>query len=901
VTGGRPYFRLRSRGPELAAQTDEEIELHLELRTEHLIACGMTPAAARAEAERRFGGEAARAVLRGRAEQRERRVGMREWLGGLGDDVRFGVRALTRDPLLAVVVVITLGLGIGANATIFGLVDDLLLRGPAHVESPEQLRRVYVTQQHWDGWGTSATTPYVAGTLLREMDEHFAGVSMYRYGSARIGSGESVVDETVGYATADMFGVLGVAPALGRFFTEEEDAPFDAAQVAVLSHEVWRSRFGGRSDVVGQTVRVDGASFLVIGVAPPGFTGPERRRAGMWIPFSAADWKPGPDWPTTWKARWTQVLVRMRPDASLEGAESAATSLFRSGAADAGNEAGSEAAVSLRATSYTVAGEEPAEAAVSRWLAGISVVVLLVACANVVNLLLARGVRRRREIAVRLALGVSRLRLARLLLAESLLLAAAGGVLALLLAVWGGRLLRAVLPPEFAWSHALDVRTLVFSGAVVLLTGLVVGLAPAMQAWRQDVTGMLKGAAPQGGAQQSHLRGALTVMQATFAMVLLVGAGLFVRSLWNVNALDLGIDADRVVVAWISYPDASGLSEEQMQAERERRTAFRAEAVARLRTLPDVESAVLALGTPLEGSFGVPVRVPGRDSLPTMPGGGPFITAAAPGYFETVGTRVLRGRGFMEGEGATTERVVVVNETMARTVWPGEDPLGRCVMIGSGQTTCSRVVGVVQDAKRRTLTDEPALQYYIPLGQESSIGGTHLLVRPVGDPARYESLLRRQIHAWDANVEYVSVRRLANVLDPQVRPWRLGATVFLVFGGIALIIAGIGLYSVIGYSVAQRRIEFGVRLALGQRAGGLIADVLRSGLRLVLVGIALGLPLALLAGRRIESLLFQTTALDPVIYAIVGGVLVVVAVTACIIPASRAGRIDPAVALRGDA
>ncbi|HEX2167403.1 MAG TPA: ABC transporter permease, partial [Longimicrobiales bacterium] len=641
----RRWFRLRPRTPEsVAREVDEEIDLHIELRERELVLRGMPWHEAHAEAARRFGEMArARLLLQRAATERERRMSIREWLGGWAQDFRYSARALTRERLPAIVIVLTLALGLGANTIMFGIVDHLLLRGPAHVAAADQVRRVYVTQEQFSGYGTSETTGYITYTLLRDNTSSFAGVAAYRTSTARLGSGVSAREVPVGWSTADMFPLLGVEPQVGRFYTAAEDRPRDARNVAVLSHGFWQSEYGGAADVLGRTVSIGDVDYSIIGVAPPGFTGPELERVSIWLPFSTG-FEPHPEWPTTWNARWLHVITRLGEGVSPDAAAAEATMAYRAGA-EGQHERAAEGVLSLLPLRYGPEGEEPAEAAVARWLMGVSVIVLLIAAANVMNLLLARMVRRRREIAVRLALGISRGRLARLLVSESMLLAIAGLACALALAYWGGQAIRVALLPDVQWGAALGGRTLLFAAAATLISGLVIGLAPALQSRRNDLTRGLRSGAGETGGRRAGVRSALTIVQAAFSLVLLVGAGLFVRSLWNVSNVDLGIDADRVLAIWTTL-------DEEMP-----RDVFFRDAIAHLRAHPDVEAAALALGTPLQGGFGVTVRVPGRDSIPQMPGGGQFITAASPGYFETVGTSIVRGRGFEEGEGAASEPV----------------------------------------------------------------------------------------------------------------------------------------------------------------------------------------------------------------------------------------------------
>jgi predicted permease len=537
---------------------------------------------------------------------------------------------------------------------------------------------------------------------------------------------------------------------------------------------------------------------------------------------------------------------------------------------------------------------------VARWLVGVSAVVLLIACANVANLLLARALRRRREISVRLALGISRARLLRLLLTESMVLALAGGATALLVAHWGSEAMRLLLFPAVAWVDApLNGRVLAFSALVTLLIGFAIGLLPARQALRQQLSAALKsGARAVGGSARA--RGALTVAQSALSVVLLVGAGLFVRSLWNVQRLELGIEPERVVVVSVPFPGPVGLTKAQEAAGRQRQLQFYERALEHVRSLPDVEAGAIAIGTAFRTSYTITLRAPGRDSLPRLPGGGPYVAAVTAGYFETVGTRIVRGRAFTPADRAGSERVVIVNETMARTLWPGEEALGQCLLIGGGAQECARVVGIAEPAHRSGFEEQPAMQYYVPIGQEVEIGGYNLLVRPRGRAARAQAWIRDAIYAVEPSLSYVRVSVLRDALEPQLRPWRLGAAMFTLFGALALLIAAIGLYSVIAYSVAQRRAELGIRMALGARGGDIVRLIVRQGLTLVLAGIAIGGISALVAGRYLESLLFRIGSRDPLTFATVAAVLITIGLLASVLPALRARRADPLEALRAE-
>jgi predicted permease len=480
-----------------------------------------------------------------------------------------------------------------------------------------------------------------------------------------------------------------------------------------------------------------------------------------------------------------------------------------------------------------------------------------------------------------------------MLLTHSLLLAVLGGLAALLFAGWGGAAVRALLLPDVDWtSSPLNVRVLLFTAFITIVTGVITGFLPAAFSTRHDLTNALRTGIREGGGHRSRLRTALTVAQASLSVVLLVGAGLFLRSLDNALRLDLGLDAQEVQVVQMRWPGSA--------VTRESRRAYFDRALERVRGLPYVENAAIVVGTPFLSSFSVDLRIPGRDSVPELAGGGPYIVAVTPGYFATAGTRLLRGREFQAGEGMGSEAVAIVNETMARALWPGADALEQCMYIGDEDPPCARVVGVVEDARRFALREEPAMQYYIPLGQERGFGGSVLFVRPRGAFQSRAAELRAELQRLDSEGGYAHIVPLHQALDPQIRPWRLGAVLFGIFGALALLIAGIGLYSVIAYGVSQRTHELGVRMALGAQRGDVWGMILRQGVLVALLGAALGCLIALGAGGLLESLLFEASPRDPVVFIAVLFTILSAAVVASLVPAARAMRVDPVVALRAE-
>jgi predicted permease len=883
------YYLFRAR---FDREMEEETRFHLDLRAAEHSQAGMSEQDARDAARRQFGNQTSL------EEHRRMAIGVPS-LDALGQDIRYVLRAIRHSPGFSVMVVATLGLAIGANGAMFGIIDRLMLRGPAHVVDPDRIVRLYVTQRN----GTEESTESVAGFItyahLRDNARSFENLAVYSATDATVGVGADAHRITLGRVSASFFPLLGVRPIVGRFFGPSEDRPPHGENVVVLDEGYWRRSFGGDVSVLGRTTVIGGVTYTIIGVAPQGFTGAELERRDGWVPISLPYWGPGPGWPTAWDASWLQIIGRLAPGISVEQASADATAAHRRAFDGPGNDPMRTASLSAAPLRFNRAGKEQAVTRVSRWLVAVTAIVLLIACANVANLSLARATRRRREVAVRLALGIGRGRLIRLLMAESVVLGMLGGMVGLAVAFAGGRFIRRVLLPNVAWPDGtVDLRVLLVTALTGCATGVLIGLAPALRGTRLDLTSALKAGVREGGAHRNRTRSILAVTQAALSVALLVGAGLFLTSLRKVYALRLGVEPDKVLTVSFDWPPLGGMPADLKDRERLRRNEFYDAALTRVRAMPGVEHAAVVVGTPFQSSMTIALRVPGRDTLPQLPGGGPYVRAISDDYFATAGTRLLRGRTFTGADVTARERVAIVNETMARTLWPNRDPIGECLVMDT--MPCSRVVGVAEDARRFGLREDPAMQYYIPLGEERALGfgGRQMFVRPRGSVATLRESLRAELARLDPSIGFVNVALLQDSLDPQIRPWRLGANMFAVFGGLALLVAAIGLYSVIAYLVAQRAHELGVRIALGAEQGDIVRLVVRHGVGLAAVGVAVGMVLSLNAGRWIEPLLFDTSPRNPAVFLSVSAVLLVVGVLASVIPAWRAARLDPSEALR---
>ena len=901
--GVRRLFDLMLRRRDVSRRdVDTEVALHIDLRAAQLIRQGLSPQDARHEAQRRFGSVKALHSLEHSAYWRDRKMSFRDWLDSVTQDIRYALRGFRREPAFTAFAVITLALGIGANAAMYGVVDRLLLRGPDHVREPDRLVRFTTTvNRPTIGEATFASAGYVLYDNLRQHATAFEGVAAYKVGDAVFGKGQDSRIIRGGSATAGFFPLLGVRAASGRFFQPDEDDTASPSAVVVLGDAFWRSQFGADPAIIGKSVMISNEPHMVIGIAPRGFTGVELGRVDVWTPMSYASQGTATNWPRSWNAQWLYVVGRLKPGVSMSAASDDATRTHRATYDGAPTRLIAKARIDATPIRFTDEGQESSEVLVSRWLIGVTIIVLLIACSNVANLLLARAIRRQADVGVRMALGAGRGRLVRLFVTESLLIATLGGALALGVATFLAVTIRSQLLANIEWtSSPVSGRVLLLSFVVTLVVGLVVGTAPALHAAR----GSLMRAMQHGGAQGRRLRAGAwpTVLQATLTAILLIGAGLFVQSLHRARNAPLGFESERVLVAVIAFAGLGDATPEEYLAGRARRNEAWRQALARLQERPDVEKAAVAVGSPFGNAFGIDLFVPGFDSVPRLAGGGPYISSVSADYFATVGTRLIRGRVFLPTEGKGSERVVLVNETMARTLWPQQDALTKCMRLGADTMPCARVVGIVEDARRYNLREEPAMQYYIPLGQEEGLGfgGSVLMIRPKVTPREFAPIAERSIYETGAIVDRVQTWPIREKIDPLLRPWKLGATVFTLGGLLALLVAALGLYSVMSYSVAQRTREMGVRIALGARARTIVSMIVRQGVFLAALGVAGGIVAAILAGSRLQALLFDTSPRDVTIIGGAALVLISAATAASFWPALRAGRVDPIRALKSD-
>jgi predicted permease len=811
------------------------------------------------------------------------------WLDLTTQHVTSAFRSLRRSPGFAIAAVLTLGLGIGSNATMLDIMDRLLLRPPPHVQDPGTIHRIYVSQRFLNNRSIS---PSISWPDIEDLlaNEHFENVAAQFSSTLTMGRLADAQQVRVNMVTPSYFELLGVRPFVGRLPLPDENTPFGQPSVAVLTHGAWQRMFGGDQNILGRQVSLGSGDYTIIGITPPGFSGIDLRAIDMFVPIrSAANENIGGPWETSRGIKWIRGIVRRRAASSVGLAENVASEFYRAGTRDRPSydpEARIIAGPLMEASGPWAS----ADSQVARWLAGVSLIVLLIACANVANLLLARSVRRRREMAIRLALGVSRLRLITQLLTESLVLALVAGAGAAVLARWGGDAIRALLLPNLDWSSSVfDFRLIGLTVAIVLVAGVGTGVVPAILSSRSDVTTELKSGVRAGSRRRSTVRTGLTVAQTALSVVLLVGAGLFLTSLHNVRQRHIGFDLDRVLVATADYDEQFG-AEDALQ--------FYEAAEENLRALPGVLATGLSNSVPFRTNWAESLEIPGIDTIPATNSGGPYVNAVSHGYYAAMGLSIVRGRGFAPTDRAGTAPVTIVSETMARLVWRGEEPIGHCMIIGPPGAPCATIIGVAGDVTQQNLIDSQTMVYYVLLEQyRDDVMATALFVRSE-NPREILGMVRQALNTISPQPPFVDVNLVEDLASSQVRPWRLGATMFTLFGILALVVAAVGLYSVVAFDVAQRRHELGVRTALGATAGNIMSEVITDTLRLTGLGVGLGVIGALLATSAIRPLLFDVGSVHAPTYLTTVLVLVVSGVAAAALPAWRATRVHPIEALR---
>jgi len=808
-------------------------------------------------------------------------------------DLRYAIRILIRNPAFTTVTVLSLALGIGANTTIFSFVNALLLKPPA-VADPDRLVEVWEhNTTRGTGIGSSMQLSYPDFEYFRDHNRSFSAMAAFTGEPAAVvwnreGEGEMLRAAMV---SDNFFSLLGVRPALGRAFLAQEDRSGTDETVVVLSHALWKDRFGSDPAVLGQGLVLNGRRFTVIGVAPPSFT-------GLMAGFTADVWTPMPMHAAVnpeidvaeRHQHWVVGIGQLKP--GMTQSEAAADlALLGQQLAATYPDVNRHLAPSAMAVALIPSPFRGVVGGASGVLMAVVGLVLLIACANVANLLLAKAAGRRREIAIRFALGANRRRVVQQVLTESVVIAVIAGALGLVFSMWAAPLLLSMKPaslPLFL-NVSPDVRVLGFTLAASLMTGVAFGLAPALQQSRTNQIDGLKEGSQQSGAAKSRLRSALVVAQVTACVVLLVGASLCLRSLMNARSIDPGFTIENGVTA--------SLNVQTFGYDETRGREFYDNLLARVRTVPGVRAAALADHLPLGQIMRMAgVVVPGAGSEPI----GIELAIVTPGYFEAMGIPLVRGHDFTANDDPRGPAVVIINEQMAKRYWPEQDAVGEFITLAGrdSERTRAQVIGVVKTGKYQSLGESPKPYFYRPLAQEYE-PNAQLIVRAV-DETRVGGSLREIVRSLDPRLALVGLETLRQHMQLPLFPAQAAGALLGLFGALALLLAVVGLYGVISYTVSQRAREIGVRIALGARDADVVRLVLSQGLRLTALGLGIGYAGAFAVSRVLSSVLYGVTPTDPVSFGLVGGVLMIVALVASYVPARWAMRVDPIRALRSE-
>ncbi|HVZ49793.1 MAG TPA: ADOP family duplicated permease [Gemmatimonadaceae bacterium] len=832
-----------------------------------------------------------------------RRMTWLAWTDLVRQDLGYAWRSIRRTPAVTTMIIVTLALGIGVNAATFSVLDQIFLRNPAGVVDPDGIRRIW-TRHTRTGGGPAFYSEAMAFPTYRQLAATWGdpgrmavmtSSSNFHLGGTRAGYATQIL-----FTSANYFPLLGVSPARGRLFTEGEARPGNPTHVVVLSDRYWKAHLGADPAIVGTRIKLDTTEYEVIGVMPPAFNGINLQATEVWAPLSAlpqAD-TPHAGVPSIWESpRYLTffTFVRTTDGQRMADFERAATATVREANRRTDGPRADTLAEVRTASIIQARGPETVrqDELIATRLQGVALIVLVIACANVVNLLLARAVNRKREIAIRLALGISRTRLIRLITLEAVILATLAGTAALFAAWWGGAVLRAQLIVNTDFAQPIMHGHVIWATiAVTLGCGTIAGIIPALQGSRPQLTGDLKDGAKSGVRHRSRLRNGLVVAQAAFSVMLLVGATLLVRTLRNVEGIDIGFDATRILYGNIAFepgqqPPLAGI------------VATSRDVAERLRSRPGIEVVARAGLTPMKG-FSFWSFYWGSDSSGSLTKQFPLTYAVSPEFFEATGLRLLRGTTFHDGYSGAAE--VIVNAATARLLWPHGEAVGQCIRFQKPDAACMIVTGVVADATIGDIVQASPPQIYLPLGAAltKNMDGGLLVVRA---RAGGEATARREISAVLRQAYPTAepiIGSMVDDLNPKYRPWRLGAQLFAGLGALALLVALVGIYSTIAYSVGQRRHEFGVRVALGAKVGDVLNQVVGEGVRVVLVGVALGVGLTLVASRLVATLLYGVEPNDVSAILLAGSALLLVTIVAAIVPALRAARSDPLTALRSE-
>jgi putative ABC transport system permease protein len=822
---------------------------------------------------------------------------MRAMLERLRADVFSATRSLAATPIPVLAAILTLAVAVGVNLAMFGLIDRAVLSPAAHVVSPDRLFTIgIVPPSAQPGSVAMTSTSYVAFTSIRERVPTVSGASAFSRNTATVVINSEQREVQSMMISEGYFDVVGTSTLLGPGIHAGDDSASTAAPPAVIGYGFWRSALSGDGDVIGRRLTLDGLEYSVAGVMPKGFSGHSPIDTEIWVTFAGA-MRNTPGWDRDDRRNFTSVLVRLADNQTVPAAATQAGAVI------------DRQVVLLPVTGTAIASTEKR---IAWWLAGVSIVVLAIGLANAATLLVVRGARLRHDLAVRAALGASRSRLVRQGVIEAVLLAALATMASLVLASWLDDTVRRVLFPGIIERAAASARAIWGALGAGLIAAIVGAIANTRQVSTAIAVPQLSGAMA-GGGRRTKTMTALILVQMTLSVTLLAGAGMFGGSLYRLVSQDFGMEMSKVLLinARTGPGDPGGDARVYLDA------------LERLRQLPEIEKATVINTIPFTGMSVVPIAVPGRPAPPAVGRQLPFLVAATPEFFKILGIRVIEGRGLTDSDDRGTP-VVIVNQTMALAVWPGESAVGKCIRIGfppdfrpgSGppvlgdSVPCREVVGVANDTRQRSLfpqdNEDRLMQYYVPFSQvpyppflpqnQPRVSG--LLVRPHTMSAGLPATIRKLLVGNRTDLPFIEIRPYSQVLDRQVRPWRTGTSLLVLFSALALIVASIGLYATFAYAVAERRREMAIRLAVGARPGRVFQMVLWEAIVLAAIGGVTGCIAAVGAGRLVASLLYGTTPSDPVVLGAAALAMLIVAVLATLLPARTASRSDPSLLLR---
>jgi predicted permease len=810
----------------------------------------------------------------------------------LAFDARQAIRAVRGMPSFFVLAGLTLAIGFSAHFAAFTIVDRLLLAAPPGVDRPAALRRIHIERADIRGgrflWYQN---PYAVYQDLRRLLPSMP-LGAYRIARTSLGSGADARMVSVAFADRDYFGVLGAAAAFGRVLTADDDPAPAGTPVIVLSDAFWRAAFGADPGVLGQTIRLGAKVFTVVGVMPPGFVGDSAERIDAWAPLHSGAYELSPAWTTNRTiVRTLTVLVRV-PETSAASAVAEEIKAVYQRTIQGTPEADPTARVVLApiSASRTQTGGLTDSARIALWLQGVAVLVLFVAVANVVNLQLSRAVQRRREIAVRLALGAGRARIVAQLGFEAAIVVGGGALGGVLLTRLTAAAMQRLLAPGSA--DTIDTaRFTLLAVTSAIVAAAVCTAAGSIHLRGERIADRLRHGRGGDGFTRPTFRQGLLVAQVAVSALLLVGAGLFMRSMDRLGKLQFGMDHDRVMTIMVPLRNA-GYDNPAIES-------FYARALAELRAVPGVERVSAGQSVPFRPSMSTLIALPGTEQLPVSGMTYPTYYCVTPDHFATVGGRILRGRGFLDSDRAGAPPVIIVEQALGEKLWPGQDPVGKCLILGGRTQPCREVVGVASNTRRFVRHGDGAMRYYVPLAQRvAQIPPQALLVRTAGDPRDYVPALRAALIRVAPDLPFPEMLTLRELAEPETRQWRLGTTLFVACGAVALFVTMAGVYALLGFIVAQRSREIGVRLALGATPARTTLLVVRQSLAWAMLGIVLGLVAAAALGQFVQPLLFETSARDRLVYVFAAVALAGTAAAASAIPARRAGRVDPTVALQ---